>query len=199
MKKHSSYFLTSTLAIASIFLMGGSPRWHQTTTSIATRDTEAAFRDGLFQAKLDVQNGRRPRIASGRWGTKRDRALFIAGYQQSYRDSSQSHSRKVTEPSAAELAGYRDGMQDGSEHRRTLQPFQFNKTDRYRTFGHGYLEVISDPDTYKRDYHLAYSNGYQEGYYCQQEQEELKNTSRSVEATAPVRLVTPNSPTSILP
>jgi hypothetical protein len=174
MKIHSSYILTSTLAVASILLVGGSHRWHQTTTGIATRDTEAAFRDGVFQAKLDVQNGRKPRIASGRWSTNRDRGLFIAGYQQSYRDSSQSQSRTFTEPSAAELAGYRDGMHDGSEHRRTSQVFQFNKTDRYRTAGHGYLEINSDPNTYKQDYRLAYSNGYQQGYYSQQEPEQVE-------------------------
>jgi hypothetical protein len=167
-----SLVLTSTLGIALILLIGGSPRWPQTTGS-ATRDTDAAFRDGLFQARLDAQNGRKPHIASARWTTNGDRALFIAGYQQGYRQFAEAHLGRLMEPDAAELAGHRDGMLDGARHRRASQPFQVSKTDNYHAAGPGDLELNSDPGRYKKDYRLAYSNGYQEGYYSQ-EQEELK-------------------------
>src|ERR1700730_18216576 len=143
----------------------------------ASQAIDAAFRDGRFLARLDAQNGRRRRIASGGWSTNRDRALFITGYQQGYREFSEAHSGQLMEPNAAELAGYRDGMLDGARHRGASQPLQINTTDNYRNAGHEYLELNSDPEKYKHDYRLAYSNGYQEGYYSQPEQEESKTAS----------------------
>lgn len=174
MKRQSSYVLASTLGIAIILLIGG-PRWSRTIR--ATRNTEAAFRDGLFQSRLDAQNGRKPHITSGRWNTDRDRALFITGYQQGYREFSESHPGKLTEPNAAELAGFRDGMLDGARDRRASQPFQVTKKDNYRNADSAHLEVNSDPARYKEDYRQAYSNGYQLGYYSQSGQEELKTPS----------------------
>jgi hypothetical protein len=175
MKRESSYVLASTLGIAIISLIGGLPRWFQTERVSATRNVEAAFRDGLFQARLDAQNGRKPHIASGRWNAERDRALFITGYEQGYREFFKSHSGKLAEPNAAELAGHRDGMLDGARHRKASQPFQVDKTDNYRNIGAGSLEANSDSENYKRDYRQAYSTGYQRGYYSQQE--ELKAPS----------------------
>ena len=174
MKKQSSYVLASTLGIAIILLIGG-PRWSRTIRP--TRNTEAAFRDGLFQARLDSQKARKPDITSGRWNTDRDRALFIAGYQQGYREFSESHPGKLMEPNAAELAGFQDGILDGARDRRTSQPFQVNKMDNYRNAGSAHLEVNSDPERYKEDYRQAYCNGYQLGYYSQPGQEELKTPS----------------------
>jgi hypothetical protein len=48
-------------------------------------DGDAAFRDGLFLGKLDAESGRKPHLSIGRWNTARDRASFVAGYQQGYR------------------------------------------------------------------------------------------------------------------
>ena len=45
----------------------------------------AAFRDGVFQARLSVQRGEAEHLSIGRWNSEQDRAAFIAGYQQSYR------------------------------------------------------------------------------------------------------------------
>jgi hypothetical protein len=134
---------------------------------------EAAFRDGLFQARLDTQNGRKPHITSGRWNEDHDRALFISGYQQGYREFSESHPGRLTELNAAERLGLRDGMEDGAGDQRASRPFQVNKTDNYRNAGSGSLEAV-DPDRYKADYRQAYSNGYQLGYFSQPEQEGSK-------------------------
>lgn len=179
MKRESSYVLASTLGIAIVSLIGGMPRWFRTERVNATRNIEAAFRDGLFQARLDAQNGRKPYIVSGRWNSDRDRALFISAYQQAYREFSKAHSAKLAELNPAELAGYRDGMLDGARHRGASQPFQVNKTDNYRNIGSRPLEANSDSENYKQDYRQAYSNGYQEGYYSQPGQEESKATDTS--------------------
>lgn len=174
MKRQSSYLLASTLGVAIILLIGG-PRWSRAIR--ATSNAEAAFRDGLFQARLDTQDGRKPHIASGRWNADRDRALFMAGYQQGYREFSESHPGKLAELNAAERAGLRDGLLDGARDHEASQPFQVNKTDNYRNAGSGHLEVSSDPDRYKEDYRQAYSNGYQLGYFSQPEQEGSKTPS----------------------
>jgi len=40
------------------------------------KSSTAAFRDGLYQAKLDVQDGRVPRLRTGRWSNHADRAVL---------------------------------------------------------------------------------------------------------------------------
>jgi len=130
---------------------------------------DAAFRDVLYQAKLDVQDGRAPRLRTGRWGHNADLVVFIAGYEQGYREYSEARSGKLAEPSAAELAGYCDGTLDGAADRIKAQPFQVEKTANYRNAGQGFLEAKAHPEEYMRFYRQAYSNGYQQGYYLQQQ------------------------------
>jgi hypothetical protein len=165
MKRQSSLVLTSTLGVAIIFV-GGSVHWPHTATPDAARRADGAFRDGLFQATLDVQHGRRARIASGRWNADQDRISFIAGYEQTYRELAERRSAKPAAPTAAELAAYRDGKLDGTRDRRAGQPFQMNKTENYRT-----------ADQY---YRVAYSNGYQEGYYVGTESVDLRTISEKL-------------------
>jgi hypothetical protein len=53
--------------------------------SVNTSQTmDGAFRDGLYQGKLDAENGRKPHLSISRWNTAQDRASFVAGYQQGY-------------------------------------------------------------------------------------------------------------------
>jgi hypothetical protein len=163
MKRNSSFFLTSALGVTIVLLLAGSRPWSHTVTNDAIRQIDAAFRDGLFQARLDVQNGRKARVVSGRWSTDRDRASFIAGYQQTYRELADAAPAKLASPSATELAGYRDGKLDGTRDRQAAQPFQGHKTENYRK---------SDP--YYRE---AYSNGYQEGYYSTTKGVDLRTIS----------------------
>src|SRR5882762_9407385 len=106
---------------------------------------DAAFRDGLYQAKLDVQDGRAPRLRTGRWSAHADRAVFIAGYEQGYREYSEAHSGKWTERRAAELARDCDGKWVGGFDRVKAQPFQEEDTANYRTAGQGDLEVKANP------------------------------------------------------
>ena len=127
------------------------------------RQADAAYRDGSFQAKIDVASGRKPHFSSGRWSTDQDRASFIAGYEQTYRETSDARDRKLAAPSPAELAAYRDGLMDGARHRKSAQPFQVSKTENFRKAGSA--EANADPEKYRQYYREAYSNGYQEGYY----------------------------------
>jgi hypothetical protein len=83
-------FLVAALCVsfASGILVEGSAHKPKLAASEANQEVDAAFRDGVYQAKLDVQEGRRPRLLVGRWSTERDRALYIAGYQKGYREFS---------------------------------------------------------------------------------------------------------------
>ena len=141
--------------------------------SLNVKQTDAAYRDGAYQAKIDFDGGRRPHFSSGRWSTDQDRASFIAGYEQSYKLLTMARSGKV-EATASEIAGHRDGVLDGARHRRGLQPFQVSRTDNYRKAG-GHADVGADRQAYLD----AYSNGYQEGYYLPQESAELRTISQN--------------------
>ena len=134
---------------------------------LATKQADAAYRDGAYQAKMDVDAGRKAHFSSGRWNTDQDRATFIAGYEQAFKALSEAKSLKGAGPTAAETAAYRDGVADGVRHRRAAQPFQLSKTDNYRR---------SESNADNRE---AYSNGYQEGYYVPQESAELRTLSQN--------------------
>ncbi|HYL15375.1 MAG TPA: hypothetical protein VEV41_20230 [Terriglobales bacterium] len=179
MKKKILLVVGLTLGIASVLGIVVSAHGPRTAVVNTSHVTDAAFRDGLFQAKLDIQSGKGPHLASGRWSSYSDRALFIAGYQQGYREFSDAHPGKLAKPTAAQLAGYSDGMLDGVMHRRASQPFQANKTDNYRNAGSKTATANPDSEQYKQYYRRAYSDGYQQGYYAQPDQQELKTVGQT--------------------
>ncbi|MGC2196004.1 MAG: hypothetical protein WA628_15110 [Terriglobales bacterium] len=171
MKKQSLFVLAAVLCVG-LGLVAASSRGLRGALNV--KQADAAYRDGAYQAKIDVDSGRKPHFSSGRWSTDQDRASFIAGYEQSYRTLAEARSGKL-EPTAPELAGHRDGVLDGARHRRASQPFQVSKTENYRKAG-GYADANTSSDQqYYRD---AYSNGYQEGYYLPQESAELRTISQ---------------------
>jgi hypothetical protein len=148
-----------------VAVMGISSRGWQSASN--AKQADAAYRDGAYQAKIDVERARKPHFSSGRWNSDQDRASFIAGYEQTYREMAETRSPKLVEPTAAEFTGFRDGVADGSRDRRAAQPFQVSRTDNYRK-----AEQAAD-------YRDAYANGYQEGYYAsQQESADLRTISR---------------------
>jgi hypothetical protein len=138
------------------------------------KQADAAFRDGVYQARMDVASGRKAHISSGRWMSDQDRASFIAGYERSFKVLTEEHAGKAIELTAMELSAYHDGVVDGARHRRAAQPFQLSKTDNYRKAG-GYAEADVNLAVYRE----AYSNGYQEGYYLPQESAELRAISQN--------------------
>jgi hypothetical protein len=170
MNRGLSFVMTSTLGIAVGLLMGEAPRMARTAVDAARRD--AAFYDGEFQAKVDADNGRKPRIQSGRWMTDGDRALFIAGYEQAYRHLAADRPGSLGPLDAAELAGYRDGMRDGERQRKAMQAFRVQRTEMFMNAGQEASEANAVSESYKRDYRRGYANGYQVGYYSAAEKEE---------------------------
>ncbi len=168
MKKKS---LLAVAAALSVGLGYAAMSRHGARETVNIKEADAAYRDGAYQAKIDVENGRKAHFSSGRWGTDQDRASFIAGYGHSYRTLIEAI--KIG-PSAPALAGYRDGVIDGARHRQSAQPFQVSKTENYRRAG-GYQANASLD---QQDYREGYSNGYQEGYYLPQESAELRTISQ---------------------
>jgi hypothetical protein len=169
MKKRIFLVLALCVSFASGMLVEGTAHKPKLAASDVSQEVDAAFRDGMYQAKLDVQEGRRPRFSVGRWNTETDRALYIAGYQKGYREFSGTSTGKVKGISIAELAatGYRDGMLDGARDRLGAQPFQAEQSANYRDAWMVYLDTNADGELYKRYYRAGYSNGYQQAYYTQ--------------------------------
>jgi hypothetical protein len=168
-KKRISLVVALCVSFVSGMLVEGSAHKPKLAASVGSQEVDAAFRDGVYQAELDVQKARRPRLLVGRWSTETERALYIAGYEKGYREFSVTSTGEVNEISVAELAatGYRDGMLDGSRHRLGSQPFQAEQTPNYRDAGMAYLDADADSELYKRYYREAYSSGYKQGYYTQ--------------------------------
>jgi len=82
----------SLLAVALIICAGAAEMTRVSKTENSkNRSTNqqigsAAFRDGLYLGKLDLEDGRAPHIAVGRWSKGSDRVSFAAGYDQAYGD-----------------------------------------------------------------------------------------------------------------
>jgi hypothetical protein len=169
LKRRALFVLALSVSFVTGLLVGNSAHKPKLAGSNPAQEVDAAFRDGVFQAKLDVQDGRKPHLSISRWNTEAARALFVAGYQKGYREFSEIGSPGVMGPSVAELAatGYRDGMLDGARHRVASQPYQPEQTTNYRDAGLAYLETNGDAEQYKQFYRQGYSNGYQQAYYSQ--------------------------------
>jgi hypothetical protein len=145
MKKQLLLTLTLLLVAATILVTGVAAHMPNISSS-PEQATNAAFRDGMFIGKLDIQNGRKLHLSSSRWRTDADRTSFIAGYHEALREN---HPDALKELSATEIAAYRDGVNDGNAHRQNSRPFQAAKT-------------ATHINTAERD---AYATGYQVGYY----------------------------------
>ena len=152
-------------------VVGESKREPSQLTVEVAHAGDAAFRDGLYQGRLDSKEGRKPHLAMGRWSSNEARASFFAGYWRGYRPSSEAASSQMMGPSVAELAatGYRDGMLDGNSHRTASQPFQADQTTNYRAAGTAYLGTTVTPDEFKHFYREGYVNGYQHAYFVHPE------------------------------
>jgi len=167
MKKILLYTLAvaGTLGAATMTITGVAAHSGSDSTR-RTIHADAAFRDGVYLGKLDAATGRKPHLTSGRWSSSLDRASFIAGYRSSYphRGSGDAAKQQLGTTHTAELAGFQDGMADGSLHRQQSQPFQLVKTENYRSAS-GYSDGPGNQDNYRQSYRDAYTTGYQQAYY----------------------------------
>ncbi|HKM68062.1 MAG TPA: hypothetical protein VJX70_12915 [Candidatus Acidoferrum sp.] len=171
MKSRAVIALALSISFAAGLIVGESKQKSSTATVEPAYATNAAFRDGLYQAKLDTEEGRKPHLAFGRWNTTEARASFFAGYRRGYHPTSEAAWGGMGGPSVAELAaaGYRDGMLDGSWHRIASQPFQAEATTNYRAAGAVYLGTAVATEGYKHFYREGYMNGYQHAYFTRLE------------------------------
>jgi len=178
MKSRAIIVLALSISFAAGLIVGESKQKPSLPTVESAQTTDAAFRDGLYQAKLDVEEGRKPHPAIGGWNTPEARASFFAGYRRGYHPTSEAAWGGMGGPSVAELAaaGYRDGMLDGSWHRIASQPFQAEQTSNYRAAGTTYLGTIAATEGYKHFYREGYMNGYQHAYFARPELQGEKST-----------------------
>lgn len=86
MKKH----LLLTLSL--MLLVAGSALWISTrqaspatVLSGPSLETDAAYRDGLFQGKQGAERNASHHAPVGRWSAKTDRAAFTKGFEEGYR------------------------------------------------------------------------------------------------------------------
>ena len=70
----------------------------RTADRTADRTSDAAFRDGLYQAKLAVNRGDPAHVSIGRWRSEQDRVSFAAGYLQGYAFASDGQKHKSNAP-----------------------------------------------------------------------------------------------------
>jgi len=165
MKKSS--VLAITIGLAFVVVLGLVA--HTPQREINNMHASGAFRDGLYQAKLDAQSGRKAAMRTGRWRTDADRAAFVAGYQQ----GSESAPAVTHLRSGQELVGFRDGVADGAEARRSDRPFALRN-------GFGITQGQSTAGRVKdAEYVQAYASGYQYGYYADPETLSTEISSRS--------------------
>jgi len=146
--------------------------------SDVSKQTDAAFRDGLFLARLDAEHGRKPHLASGRWSTEADRRSFVSAYLQAYREMQGSAAaEQLGSSQPAAQRGYRDGLADGLQQRYESMSFQPAATENYQRADRGYSDSSGGLNQYKEAYREAYCNGYQLAYYGETTQIETANLS----------------------
>src|SRR5260370_19741182 len=105
----------------------------QVVAGNVNKQTDAAFRDGLFLARLDAEHGRKPHLTSGRWSTDADRRSFVSAYLQAYREmQGGAVSEQLGSSQLAAQRGCHHGTADGLQQRYRSGSFQSNSTDHYQ-------------------------------------------------------------------
>jgi len=167
MKKRVISIVALSLSFTTGVLVGGSSHSSSPGGTSRVQALDPAFRDGLYQAKLDTRNGKPPHFSTGRWSSESARASFIAGYEEGYRDSANPPAGAVEESSIAQQAtsGFRDGLLDGALHRLASRPFQADQTAHYRNAGLLNSAVPTNGETFQDFYREAYLHGYKQAYY----------------------------------
>jgi hypothetical protein len=78
------YLMTAILSVGFTLIGEGAMRAPKISADNAAQLTNAAYRDGNYMAKLDLENGHQRHLSLGRWSADQDRALYVLGYQQVY-------------------------------------------------------------------------------------------------------------------
>jgi hypothetical protein len=125
---------------------------NQGNSGQAKNAASAAFRDGVYQARLAAETGEKPHLSTGRWSKHSDRRAYVAAYQQEYLEARGQDG--ITVPQGIEQAGYRDGLEDGAHDNRS------GDAPRLGTHSGGNGNAA---------YREAYATGYQLAFYGDQQ------------------------------
>ena len=179
MRRLSIYVITMVLtcAVAAVVARVAAHQPHFVGRAV-NNPSDAAFRDGLFQGRLDAERSRKPHLSIGRWNVDTDRRSFVSGYLRAY---GEVYARTASAPprawQPAVQRGLRDGMADGLQQSRESKRSQPAATENYKRADRDYSYSDGDLSQYRRLYREAYCTGYQQGYYSEPEKMEAAKFS----------------------
>ena len=154
-------------------------------------DDRQAFREGYNQGKFDARHNRRFDPDNNRWRERDDRQAFRSGYERGFRESGGYYGNGRDRDwdhdgdrdrggwghggyggggysgygaNAARQNGYQDGLNDGSNDRRTGHSNRPTHDSNFKHADRGYIPTYGNKEYYKQAYREAYQNGYQQGY-----------------------------------
>ena len=146
-------------------------------------DDRQAFKEGYNQGKSDARHNRRFDPDNNRWRERDDRQAFRSGYERGFRESGGYYGNGRDRDwdhdgdrgygrggyggygvNAARQNGYQDGLNDGSNDRRSGHSYRPTHDSNFKHADHGYIPTYGSKDYYKQAYREAYQNGYQQGF-----------------------------------
>jgi hypothetical protein len=83
--------LAAPWGVATVGLAGRAS-WFRQGNINSLRETDAAYRDGIFWGERDARDGRKLQPSMARWNDEKDRASFKIGYEKGYRQALDSRS-----------------------------------------------------------------------------------------------------------
>ena len=78
--------LAAPWGVATVGLAGRAS-WLRQGDINSLRETDAAYRDGIFWGELDARQGRKLQPSLARWNDEKDRASFKTAYEKAYREA----------------------------------------------------------------------------------------------------------------
>ena len=97
----------ATLGGATLLLAGISSEGAGNLKHGKDPNTMAAYRDGLYHARLQAKRGEEPHLAVGRWQKAADRELFVAGFRQGFSEYYAAHPELKRRPEALPIESVR--------------------------------------------------------------------------------------------
>lgn len=184
-------YATAGLLAAGLLITVPSKTMGQSATQRYERFEQRAFdigyREGLDQGERDARDGREfsfvrtemYRMADEGYrredGDRADyRQQFRRGFERGYREGFIGDARSTTSApfsgrpmndfSPAAQIGYRDGYDAGLKDLRERESYDPVRSARYRSADHNYDRRYGSPESFKRDYRVAFEEGYERAY-----------------------------------
>lgn len=97
----------TTLGGATLLLAGISSEGASALNTRKDPNTMAAYRDGLYHARLQAKRGEEPHLAVGRWQQVADRELFVAGFRRGFTEYYAAHPELKRHPETLRIESVR--------------------------------------------------------------------------------------------